>query len=325
MEMIHEDDWEMDIHFSDTQVFQRKGVYSVEPDKELSLACERYQYQYEYLEDSESETNSTVLSTYSAITDKSTMIRGLDDFMYAEQPGTVQRLSGSGRVLDYDDWNDELDFTPQKLKQQKARTYDSHLDLVDSPTNQNLYSTSNVYLCEPETENDELGGLDFPQDLTLLPKKLSEKKRGTVIQSTLQQQEPRKLALIQREKEDDDFCEGLNIKTFQIGKKVPTTKPQPQSRIPLLKPLRLQQIPSPRLHRFTMATAASKRREAETRAHSTKLKPKKPDSTVVERRGANGTTLIARPKKNKDYGYSSQLDELDNLSTFKAKKKFTLA
>ncbi|KAI9269832.1 hypothetical protein BY458DRAFT_510556 [Sporodiniella umbellata] len=335
-----EDDWERDIHFSDTQVFQRKGVYTIEPDKELTLACERYQYQQEYLEDSESETNSSVQSTYSAITDGSSLIHGLDDFMYAKQKsGTIQKLGGHrpGKVFDYDDWSDELDILPSKFVKPKARTYESHLSLLDTAESypqSNMYAASNVYQCEPEPENDDsLTGLHFPQDLTTLAQRLYDQKCGATIQPAPPEQDrfSDMLASIQREKEDDDFCEGLNLKTLPIGKKgSQETKGRsqpPQSRIPLLKPVRVPP-PKPSLsrpHRFTLGTAASKRREAETRAQVNRLKPKKQDAAaVIERRGANGTTLIARPKKNKDYEYSPQLDDLDTLPTLKPKKKFVL-
>ncbi|RCH80462.1 hypothetical protein CU097_001481, partial [Rhizopus azygosporus] len=70
---------------------------------------------------------------------------------------------------------------------------------------------------------------------------------------------------------------------------------------------------------------ASRRREAETRAQSQKLKPKqKVEPPIVEKRSANGVLLLSKPKSSKAYGYCFQLDELDNLNTLKSKKKYVL-
>jgi hypothetical protein len=353
MEMIHEDNWEVDINFSDTKVFQRKGVYAMEPDKELSLACERYQFRthspQEYLEDDESETSSSILSTsnYSEVTSHSTLIRGLDGFMYAGQ-GTIQRLGNSKQVHAYDDWDQDIEITPSKFKQQpKKNLYDSQLSI--EPLSLELSSpNANVYFCEPEHDNDNnFDGLEFPQDMALLSKRLDEKKKGIEVynhsvpqQQMTEKQKPNHiLASIQREKEEDDFCEGLNIKEFNIGKqKKSIATKQQRSRLPQPKPIRIQQQqqqqpkpPMQRLYRFTLDTVASRRRAEEIRAQSQKsLKPdnkKKNDnkSSPLEKKGANGMTLIAKPKKDKLYGHCSQLDELDNLNILKAKKKYILS
>ncbi|KAG1459134.1 hypothetical protein G6F46_006338 [Rhizopus delemar] len=352
MEMIHEDNWEVDINFSDTKVFQRKGVYAMESDKELSLACERYQFRthspQEYLEDDESETSSSILSTsnYSEVTSHNTLIRGLDGFMYAGQ-GTIQRLGNSKQVHAYDDWDQDIEITPSKFKQQpKKNLYDFQMP-IEPPSLELPSPNANVYFCEPEYDNDnDFDGLEFPQDMTLLSKKLDEKKKGIEVynnpvqqQQTMEKQKPNHiLASIQREKEEDDFCEGLNIKEFNIEKqKKSINTKQQRSRLPQPKPIRTQQQqqqpkpPMQRLYRFTLDTVASRRRAEEIRAQSQKsLKPdnkQKSDnkSSSLEKKGANGMTLISKPKKEKLYGHCSQLDELDNLNTLKGKKKYVLS
>ncbi|ORE04181.1 hypothetical protein BCV72DRAFT_243829 [Rhizopus microsporus var. microsporus] len=357
MEMLQDDDWELDIAFSDAKVFQRKGVYTMEPDKELSIACERYRYQMyaqEYLDDDESETSSSILSTntYSVATDNISVIQGLDDFMYADQQsmtGVVQRLGNRSRhIQDYNDWDEDVEIVPSKMKGFRDRVYDPQLVVEPTPdqgstTSSFNQSNSNIYLCEPESDHDELSGLDFPPDMALLPKKLNEKKKGIEVyqcqQETTQQPKSKILASVERERDDDDFCNGLNIKDFHLGKQKKTLashpmarqKPIHQSRIPQLKPLQLHQPEQPlqklpiERYRYALGTAASRRREAETRAQSQKLKPKqKVELPMVEKRSANGVLLLSKPKSSKAYGYCFQLDELDNLNTLKSKKKYVL-
>ena len=150
--MLQDDDWELDIAFSDEKVFQRKGVYAMEPDKELSIACERYRYQMyaqEYLDDDGSETSSSILSTntYSVATDNISVIQGLDDFMYADQQsmtGIVQRLGNRSRqIQDYNDWDEDVEIVPSKMKRLRERVYDPQLVVESTPDQDSTTSSFN--------------------------------------------------------------------------------------------------------------------------------------------------------------------------------------
>ncbi|GAA5796148.1 hypothetical protein HPULCUR_001517 [Helicostylum pulchrum] len=262
-----EDDWELDINLglrSRTNVFRRKGVYSMEPDKELELACERYKYPYQQYYSDDDDTNSSVTSGTLSEVDKYSEIditlNELDDFMYDDPPqkiirtsalnydfsgfpGVVQKISTNRyqEVQDNNDWNDDIDIPTKGILSlnHTEKTYDQHLSLDDisitlppATTNKSVATSSRpllskfYYAVEKEDDEDDMSGLDFPENMTVLPKRLDEKKKYTSVlpftktlptssllkKNLLQKKSTFLSSSIHRENDDDDFCDGLLIK-----------------------------------------------------------------------------------------------------------------
>lgn len=322
-----DDDWELDINFDlgltrsnqHNQIFKRKGVYSMEPDKELDLACERYKYsQHVYLEDD--DTNSSVTSGMSSkFSEIDSAMNDLDDFMYDEPPssprssnllwtpitnlelgqfpGVVKKVTLSSRyreVQDNDDWTDDIDIPTKGMSSLKTtpKVYDQQLSPLDDvqdlqeekrdeplqyrntnrveslsfnqqqgkpslhqepPRSFSNIRPQNLYQYEPEKddEDDDMTGLDFPENMATLPKRLDEKKsfnykpattlpsiakKTTKIPiSTTIKGKSKFLSSIQRETDDDDFCDGLNIKekAFSFSPSSTTTPVSRSSHLPV--------------------------------------------------------------------------------------------
>ncbi|KAI8070276.1 hypothetical protein BDF21DRAFT_495881 [Thamnidium elegans] len=254
-----DDDWELDINLGlrlRNNVFRRKGVYSMEPDKELDLACERYKYPYQHYYSDDDDTNSSVTSGTLSEADKYSEIdvtlNDLDDFMFDEPPqkiirtsalnydfsgfpGVVQKLSTNRHqeVQDNDDWNDDIDIPTKGILSlnHTEKIYDQHLSLDDIsialPATSNKFVGSRPlskfhYAVEKDDDEDDMSGLDFPENMGVLPKRLDEKKKYNPVSFTktlptnnLLKKPATKsnfLSSIHRENDDDDFCDGLHIK-----------------------------------------------------------------------------------------------------------------
>jgi hypothetical protein len=284
---IQEDDWELDINLgsdSTHNIFQRKGVFSFEPDKELVLACERYQYPTQSIYFDDDDTNSSIASSSivsSRYSELDASLNNLDDFMYDDPPvvettipqinqqdlpGVVKRLGLPARyrqVQDNDDWNDDIDM-PSKgisLNHVKRSLNDRHsascsfddafdIDIGPSVIQEESCSRPPLFGYEPEQEDDDMTGIDFPDNMALLPKRLDTKKRQapinakpsisvattTKIPTAGSCHRSKALAHIPRECDDDDFFDGLNIKedkAFTIN--TPAFKMSTQRAAPLSK------------------------------------------------------------------------------------------
>lgn len=281
---IQEDDWELDINLgsdSTHNIFQRKGVYSFEPDKELVLACERYQYptQSTYFDDD--DTNSSIASSSivsSRYSELDTALNNLDDFMYDDPPaieipqinrqdlpGVVKRVGLPARyrqVLNNDDWNDDIEMPNNGVSLNPTkRTFDNdqHITLFDddvhsdddigpSVSQRGSCSRQSLFSYEPEEDEDDMTGIDFPDNMALLPKRLDEKKKQvpepttivkpTRIPTAASTHKSKILATIPRESDDDDFLDGLNIKedkAFTISTPASKLPMQQQRSTPLPK------------------------------------------------------------------------------------------
>lgn len=271
-----EDDWELDINLGlrlKNTLFQRRGVYSMEPDKELDLACERYKYPYQHYYSDDDDTNSSVtsgsiLSEADKYSELDASLNDLDDFMYDEPPplnpkiirtsalnydfsgfpGVVQKLSTASRpqVQDNDDWNDDIDIPTKGILSlnHTEKIYDQQLSSLDddnddddesipATTNKSIGSSSSNagsrlskfhYAVEKDEDEDDMSGLDFPDNMGVLPKRLDEKKKYNPATSSIPVKKLpvpvttttkpaiKSKYLSFKETEDDDFCDGLLIK-----------------------------------------------------------------------------------------------------------------
>ncbi|OBZ91935.1 hypothetical protein A0J61_00053 [Choanephora cucurbitarum] len=211
-----EDDWEVDINLGSStgrNVFQRKGVFNYEPDKELALACERYQYAIPNIySDGEDDADSSIASS-SIISGQLSELSliNLDNFMYDEEPtltaetilpdnqnkfpGTIRKLRARHKEnQDHDDWNDDIEIPSRNIQFSltKKKSYEQLLDVFDdndsigpsvsqrgSPcsfevqTKEHTQPSRYRYV---EQDEDSFSELDFPENMALLPKKLNEKK-----------------------------------------------------------------------------------------------------------------------------------------------------
>ncbi|KAI9334452.1 hypothetical protein BD770DRAFT_432269 [Pilaira anomala] len=273
-----EDDWELDINLGlrlKNTLFQRRGVYSMEPDKELDLACERYKYPYQHYYSDDDDTNSSVtsgsiLSEADKYSELDASLNDLDDFMYDEPPpplnpkiirtsalnydfsgfpGVVQKLSTASRpqVQDNDDWNDDIDIPTKGILSlnHTEKIYDQQLSSLDddddnndnesipATTNKSIGSSSRAggrlskfhYAVEKDEDEDDMSGLDFPDNMGVLPKRLDEKKKYNPTTTSSSSSIPVKKLPVPvtkpaikskylsfKETDDDDFCDGLLIK-----------------------------------------------------------------------------------------------------------------
>ncbi|KAI8390209.1 hypothetical protein BD560DRAFT_380250 [Blakeslea trispora] len=418
-----EESWEVDIDLGPNtgrNIFQRKGVFNYEPDKELALACERYQYPIpNAYSDGEDDADSSI-GTSSIVSGQLSELSllNLDNFMYDEEPtltsqtivpdnqnkfpGTITKLRGGRKENQgHDDWNDDIEIPSKGIQFSfhKKKMYEQLLDVFDdnesvgpsvsqrgSPcaseiqTNKLSHPFNDRYV---EQDEDSFSELDFPENMGVLSKKLSEKKslnydRQTPVQSTLAIDSIRTkttklplLAKVKRETDDDDFLEGLEIKekAFKAGisaSRLPIPQPQrststnksklntssfvsrlarpTQTRLPVAdqdvrKPLLPHQRQPFSIQRNILSNSQSSfHREPELSARPThygykqlqspkqftlrnnQLSNKKQsiprnfDTMPAERRGANGSTLIARPKTRIPTTYYSRLDNIDNLN-----------
>lgn len=330
MTAYQEDDWELDINFGARSIsrqhghiFRKNGVYPTEPEKELTLAYERYKYphQHMYLEDD--DTNSSVTSgsvMSSKFSEFDMALNDLDDFMFDEPPssrrsstllwtpmtmdsdvgslpGVVKKITvppNYQEVQDSEDWTDDLDIPIKGITSLKSapKCYEEQLASLDelqdfgeldsvykkthktptptnnltihqetkiNTTNSTSYSSTsrsrNFLRYEPEQDDDDMTGLDFPDNMAILPKRLDEKKKfphntsPTVQQpskikattripvSSAMKSRSRFLSSVEREKDDDDFCVGLNIKekafTINSVSPAPRNMPAKSSALPL--------------------------------------------------------------------------------------------
>lgn len=274
---IQEDDWELDINLgSDAThtIFQRKGVHSFEPDKELVLACERYQYPTESIYFDDDDTNSSIASSSvvsSRYSEFDPALKCLDNFMYDDPPvvettipqinqdlpGVVKRLglpTHYRQAQNHDDWNDDIELpingVPLNLTKRTADS-DQHMmscsfdDIDDdeigpSVSQRGSCSRPPLFSYEPQEDEDDMTGIDFPDNMALLSKRLDEKAKqvpdltanskrpATRIPTASSLHKPKILAHIPRETDHDDFLDGLHIK----GDK-PFTISSPASKLPM--------------------------------------------------------------------------------------------
>ncbi|KAI9473687.1 MAG: hypothetical protein EXX96DRAFT_578939 [Benjaminiella poitrasii] len=169
-------------------------------------------------------------------------------------PGVVKRIGLPARyqaVQETDDWNDDvqlpsngISLAPTNLQRKE---YDVQLSLLDdgiddddvgpsisqrastislSPNNKSpiLPSLTAAFRYEPEEDEDDMAGLDFPDNMNLLSRKLEEKKNGVIPERSAKPSasipsripiSTKKLNILskfQRENDDDDFFEGLQVK-----------------------------------------------------------------------------------------------------------------
>lgn len=186
-------------------------------------------------------------------------------------------------VQDSEDWTDDLDIPLKGITSLKSapKSYEQQLTSLDeiqdfdelenanrkthdTPTpasSSNIYpenkadtnksfsylpaNRSRAFLrYEPEQDDDDdMSGLDFPDNMAILPKRLDEKKKYPHTAKAIQQtsnskattripvsssmiNKSRFLSTVEREKDDDDFCVGLNIKekAFKINSPPPVSK-----------------------------------------------------------------------------------------------------
>ncbi|EPB84685.1 hypothetical protein HMPREF1544_08558 [Mucor circinelloides 1006PhL] len=412
---MQDNDWEVDINLgpeSMHNIFRKRDILAYEPDKDLALACERYQYPQNYLNDDLSSIadSSVVSSRFSEIS----LHHKIDDFMFDDPvtpqfqpneitikqqqnlPGVVKKLGlrYQNVVEETDDWDDDVEI-PSKgitLSLSQRQEYEQQIDFdndigpsVSERVARSSKSTSVAssiapkfrYEIEQDDGEDDMAGLDFPANMASLPVRLDERKKGintisppasttrpTIYKSKIPTSSAKsKLLASMREKDDEDFTEGLNIKerNFHINlssKSSTSSLQQPRSlnskekkspaslattsrlarpsvatksRIPELpkrQPLVPQQSSSPQistrrtflnstqssLNRETDSTAAKQRQQQRPTLNRSLLTSREP----VEKKSANGYTLISRPKNNKG-GYCSQLDNIDNLNDLRPK------
>lgn len=413
---MQDNDWEVDINLgpeSMHNIFCKRDILAYEPDKDLALACERYQYPQNYLSDDLSSIagSSVVSSRFSEIS----LHHNIDDFMFDDPvtpslfqpnemtikqqqnlPGVVKKLGlrYQNVVEETDDWDDDVEI-PSKgisLTLSQRQEYEQQIDFESDvgpsvservarsprPPTSVASSAAPKFRYEIEQDDqDDMTGLDFPVNMASLPVRLDERKKGitvpspptstarpTVYKSKIPTSSLKsKLLTSMREKDDEDFTEGLKINEKNFHVDVPsrsfTYSPQQprslsntkgkspasltttsklarpsivtKSRIPELpksKPLVPQQSSLPQMstrRHFLTSTQPSINREIDNIASKQRQKQRPTlnrslltSKGPVERKSANGYTLISQPKTNKG-GYCSQLDNIDNLNDLRPK------
>ncbi|GAN04362.1 rhoGAP-domain-containing protein [Mucor ambiguus] len=414
---MQDNDWEVDINLgpeSMHNIFRKRDILAYEPDKDLTLACERYQYSQNYLNDDLSSIagSSVVSSRFSEMS----LHHNIDDFMFDDPvtppqlqpnemtikqqqnlPGVVKKLGLRYQNIaeETDDWDDDVEI-PSKgisLSLSQRQEYEQQIDFDSDigpsvservarfpkpPTSVASSAAPKFrYEIEQDDDQDDMAGLDFPVNMATLPVRLDERKKGinvpsnpasttkpTIYKSKIPTSSPKsKLLASMREKDDEDFTEGLRIneRNFHIdgsGRSSTSSLQQPRSlistkgkspaslatasrlarpsiatksRIPELpkrQPLISQQSSSPHistrrnllastqssLNREVVSTEVKQRQQQRPTLNRSLLTNKEP----VERKSANGYTLISRPKTYKG-GYCSQLDNIDNLNDLRPK------
>ncbi|KAI8375021.1 hypothetical protein EDC96DRAFT_437328 [Choanephora cucurbitarum] len=353
-----EDDWEVDINLGSStgqNLFQRKGVFNYEPDKELALACERYQYSIPNLySDGEDDADSSIASS-SIISGQLSELSliNLDNFMYDEEPtltaetilpdnqnkfpGTIRKLRASHKEnQDHDDWNDDIEIPSRDIQFSltKKKSYEQLLDVFDDNDSIGPSVSQRGSPCSFEQDEDSFSELDFPENMALLPKRLNEKKsvaydrlspasHVTAVDSN--KPAAKKLSLlakVKRENDNDDFLEGLEIKEKVFkgsisASKLPIPQPQRSTSTNKTKPGTSHFLPTrhtaytykqpPQRKQFSL------RNNLQLMNNNTSLL-RNAESSPSEKRGANGSTLIAKPKTKIPISYCSRLDNIDNLN-----------
>ncbi|KAI7898166.1 uncharacterized protein BX663DRAFT_546658 [Cokeromyces recurvatus] len=275
---IQDDNWELDINLgsdSTHNIFKRKGVFNLEPDKELMLACERYQYANQNMYFEDDDTNSSIASgsvISSRFSEVDAALNNLDDFMFEEPPltrieeeevqinqsnlpGVVKRIGLPARyqtAQENDDWNDDIEIPSNGMSllstKLQEKEYDdlqlsslddddigpsvsqraSRVSLLPDDNPSMPISSSNMLHYQHESEEDDMSGLDFPENMNTLSKRLDEIKGG-VISETMITTKPTSnlpsripissslkkssiLSKFQKEDDNDNFFEGLHIK-----------------------------------------------------------------------------------------------------------------
>lgn len=383
---IQEEDWGQDINLEEGQFFQKNGIFNLEPDKDLMLACERYMDNnpyHTYLDDDATNssvcsfaTGSFISSRYSTTANNN--LTNIDEYILNISPppsmsnttststhhvtkytGTIKRLVGAHykQVQDNEDWNDDIEIpatgiTPKHFQDLPSSSMLDEFDDDDvgpSISQRGSVHASTFYSYEREEDDNDMNGLDFPENLLSLHQKLDERKKveyeTSIPKNTSSSRIPvfmksssPILSTIQREKEDDDILEGLDIKDLKLFKPKSTplqrTSKRP-SAIPLTTRLtrpqvkekpKLAQKTLPPRRNFLASTQSSLNREAEIRQKQQKprLTHTKPSSSMeVEKQNASGYILIQRPKTKIATNYCARLDSIDNLNDLAPKKKIT--
>ncbi|KAL9538082.1 hypothetical protein MBANPS3_011215, partial [Mucor bainieri] len=284
---MQDNDWEVDINLGPESlhnIFRKRDILAYEPDKDLALACERYQYRQNYLNDDLSSIagSSVVSSRFSELS----LHHNIDDFMFDDPvtppqiqpnemtlnqqqnlPGVVKKLGlrYQNLVEETDDWDDDVEI-PSKgisLSLSRRQEYEQQIDfdsdigpsvserVARSPKPPTSVASSAApkfrYEIEQDDE-DDMAGLDFPVNMASLPVRLDERKKGinapsppasrtkpTIYKSKIPTSSAKsKLLASMREKDDEDFTEGLKIneRNFHVdasGRSSTSSLQQPRS------------------------------------------------------------------------------------------------
>ncbi|KAK4520115.1 Glycoside hydrolase 2 (Mannanase, beta-galactosidase) [Mucor velutinosus] len=262
---MKDNDWEVDINLgpeSMHNIFRKRDILAYEPDKDLALACERYQYPQNYLNDDLSSIagSSVVSSRFSEMS----LHHNIDEFMFDDPvtppqfqpnemtikqqqnlPGVVKKLGlrYQNVVEEIDDWDDDVEMPSKGLSLSLAQRqeYEQQIDfdsdigpsvserVAHSPKPPTSVAGSAApkfrYEIEQDDDQDDMAGLEFPANMASLPVRLDQRKKGintpstpasttkpTIYKSKIPTCSPKaKLLASMREKDDEDFTEGLKI------------------------------------------------------------------------------------------------------------------
>ncbi|KAG2210859.1 hypothetical protein INT47_000013 [Mucor saturninus] len=373
--------------------YQRKADKISVPDRY------RHSYHHTYLDDdTDDDTNSSMTSgtTASSRSVSSIMgisLAGLDNFMYnqpppsvqktsptinfdfSEYPGIVQQIVPTTRQQDQvDDWNDDIDLSDHasfSISSVSTNLYDELIvdeeePLLDTQPPEGLRSpiaaTKLRFTYEPETDDDDMTGLHFPQDLAHLSTLIEQRKASPQISSarTLTQKTRISplLAGIEREHDDDDFTQGLAIENQAFIAKLPQPVTSTSSSNMIKQPTKLTKLKTPTnfVSRLARPTPIHNKPSTPSPSLTQRTKPVQPripipssqipfagpssreangpltlnhakfrpaHSAMTERKSPAGFTLIARPKTKSPPKYCTRLDNMDNLNVLPSRPAHT--
>lgn len=322
-------------------------------------------------------------------------LAGLDNFMYnqpppslqrspainfdfSEYPGIVQQIVPTRRPKQdqVNDWIDDIDVSDIASIAVSSVSTNLYNELIEdeeplintappagvvSPVIQfqNIRTRSHIAY-EIELEEDDMTGLLFPDDLAHLPT-LIEQRKASMLQPT-RVHGPTKtvsplLSNIERERDDDDFADGITFKTkafvsthihsfltpstksnklqtkTAVKNKLPTNfvsrlaRPTPVNNINRLP----EHVPSvahratalqPRIpvpSRQISLSSVTNPREVNAPLTLNRSRFRPVNTVLAERKSPSGFTLIARPKTKTPPKYCTRLDDMDNLNVFPSK------
>ena len=261
--------------------------------------------------------------------------------------GIIQRVTVHSQfkeeLQDNDDWTQDIEMPTGGMAHIKAPTkeYEEQLPSLDddvqdfehllekkkqSKAEPTLLAPpkkpSHLFRYEPERDEDDMSGLDFPTDLTHLPKVLDDKKKGT-FKSLLRTPLPAKTASttripvkassklptsIKRENDDDDFCDGLYIKekAFSFNTRATKVPTATKLRLPVVstqQPTRKGKEPISRLARPSPLLQNSTR-QSDHAASLAKRTLDQPNLNVKPRVTTSKLTTVASTR-------ASRLREID--------------
>lgn len=378
------EDWERDMNFTirGDAKYQRKAGKVMIPDRY------RNSYLQMYLDDdTDDDTNSSMTSgtTVSSRSVSSIMgicLAGLDNFMYdqpppsvqksphainldfSDYPGIVQQILPTTRLQQdqESDWNDDIvipDHVSLSISSVSTNLYDELIEDDEEPlmatkppegvTFPATVPSKPRFTYEREVDDDDdMSGLQFPDDLAHLSSLIEQRKDSKEIPSTRIPNQKVSLALanIERERDDDDFFKDLEIENKTFISKLPQPLSSSSSSNMIKQPTKTIKSkaptnfisrlarPTPTQHKTSTQLSALEQRnkllqpknpvfsrpittnQRETNGPLTlnhaKFRPSNP--VMTERKSPAGFTLIARPKTKAPPKYCTRLDNMDNLN-----------